>query len=55
MMTNIKRIGYKSTLFSQTNLAQIAQPNMKKSPPIGVTGPSTKAQLGWITDKRASP
>jgi len=46
MMTNIKRIGYKSTLFSQTTLAQLAQPNMKQSPPIGVIGPSTKAQLG---------
>jgi hypothetical protein len=55
MMTNIKRIGYISILFSQTTLAQIAQPDIKQSPPIGVTGPIIKAQLGWITDKRARP
>jgi hypothetical protein len=55
MRTNIKRIGYISTLFNQTTLAQKAQPNIKPSPPIGVIGPSIKAQLGWMTDKRDNP
>ena len=55
MGTNIKRICYKSALFIQTTLAQLAQPNIKLSPPKGVIGPRTMDHFVSVKDKNANP